>query len=136
MSRAITRMRVGNGHFPQADVREHGPDKLSEGERHDQFEIVRPADVDEPSDAAQVEERARIDGYGQQLYHRHRHRIRELIQQRLAHDVTAGTDHVPHAAQQRHGDHFLGHHRHHDDETDVCRSDGSRRRLPLTTRPC
>lgn len=85
----LTSVSVGYGHLPDADVAEDVAQELSQGERYDELEVVAPRYQGAAGlpDAPQVEHRAREQGDGCQLDHRHRYWVGKLGEQRLDDDV-------------------------------------------------
>lgn len=66
--------------LPYANVGQHGDDEFAEGQRYDDLEVKRPAEVGELTNAPEVEERSRVDGDGEQLDHGNGHGIRKLCE--------------------------------------------------------
>lgn len=95
-------MRVRDGNLPNTHVREDGREELAEGEGNDQFEVILPRYVDVLAYAPHVKQRPAVNGDGEQLDHRHRHGVREFVEEHFADDIVAGTDRVPRDAQEKH----------------------------------
>lgn len=101
--RMHTSVSVRDGHFPNADVAEDVGEKLAEGQRYDEPQVIAPRYVGRVlPHAPQIEERARVNGDRGQLHHGHRERIRELRQQHLADDIAAAGHRVPQETQEQH----------------------------------
>lgn len=81
---ALTCVRIRDGHFPNADVTRDAAEELPERQRNDELEVIAPIHVRVLPNAEKFEERAAIDGDGQQLDHRQGLRVGKLAENQLS----------------------------------------------------